>query len=294
MMNIAEAQACAARLSATSESPAADIELLLCHVLECNRTFLFTRRDHPLTATQQAMFEQLLQRRIQGEPVAHLTGSRGFWTFDLEVNASTLIPRPDTECLVEKALELMPASAARVLDLGTGTGAIALALASERPAWQLLAVDCVADAVMLAEKNRQRIGLTNVTVLKGRWFEPVTGRFNLIVSNPPYIDPQDPHLRQGDVRFEPLSALIAEDSGLADIRHIATEARGYLSDGGVLLFEHGYDQADAVQQLLGELHYSQIASARDYGGNDRITWALWHNGAAQNSHDEEESSPNAE
>jgi len=275
-MNITEAQACAAQLSASSDSPAADVELLLCHILDCNRTFLFMHREHQLTAQQQVQLEQLIQRRIQGEPVAHLIGSRGFWTFDLEVNATTLIPRPDTECLVEQALELIPAAAARVLDLGTGTGAIALALASERPAWDVVAVDRVAEAVLLAENNRQRIDLENVTVLQGNWFEPVSGVFDLIVSNPPYIDPQDPHLQQGDVRFEPLSALVAEENGLADIRYIASAARRFLVDGGRLLFEHGYDQASAVQRLLADLKYSEIGSAQDYGGNDRITWARWN------------------
>lgn len=276
-MNILEAQGCAAQLSACSDSPTVDVELLLCHVLECSRTFLFTRREHSLSEAQQLQFEQLLQRRLQGEPIAHLTGIRGFWNLDLEVNATTLIPRPDTECLVEKALELIPPSAARVLDLGTGTGAIALALASECPTWSLVAVDRVADAVALAERNRQRAGLSNVRVLQGSWFEPVDGVFDLIVSNPPYIDPQDPHLEQGDVRFEPLSALVAEEHGLADIRYIATETRAFLADGGTLLFEHGYDQAEAVRQLLADLHYRGIESAQDYGGNDRITWARWHN-----------------
>ncbi|WP_417225246.1 peptide chain release factor N(5)-glutamine methyltransferase [Amphritea sp.] len=288
-MNILEAQGCAARLSACSDSPAADVELLLCHILECDRTFLFTRREHVLSEVQQWQFEQLLQRRLAGEPIAHLTGVRGFWSLDLEVNATTLIPRPDTECLVEKALELIPPSAARVLDLGTGTGAIALALASECPAWSLLAVDRVADAVALAERNRQRTGLANVRVLQGSWFEPVDGVFDLIVSNPPYIDPQDPHLDQGDVRFEPLSALVAEEHGLADIRYIATHARAFLVTGGILLFEHGYDQAEAVRQLLAELRYSDIESAQDYGGNDRITWASWHNPVA-----EQETKQNAE
>lgn len=281
MMNIFEAQGCAARLSFCSDSPAADVELLLCHILGCDRTFLFTRREHVLSEAQQRQFEQLLQRRLEGEPIAHLIGVRGFWSLDLEVNATTLIPRPDTECLVEKALELIPPSAARVLDLGTGTGAIALALASECPAWSLLAVDRVAEAVALAERNRQRAGLANVRVLQGSWFEPIDGVFDLIVSNPPYIDPQDPHLEQGDVRFEPLSALIAEEHGLADIRYIATRARAFLVAGGILLLEHGYDQAEAVRQLLAALQYNDIESAQDYGGNDRITWARWHNPVAE-------------
>lgn len=274
-MNISDALAVAGQLAKSSDSPELDVELLLCHILEKNRTFLFLHRDYLLTAAQQHRFETFIQRRQQGEPIAHLTGSRGFWTLDLDVNPTTLIPRPDTECLVEKALELIPHSVARVLDLGTGTGAIALALASECPAWQLVAVDRVAEAATLAEQNRQRLGLDNVEVLQGSWFEPVEGLFEMIVSNPPYIDPLDPHLEQGDLRFEPVSALVAADKGLADIRQIATQARSFLSAGGKLLFEHGYDQTAAVQQLMVELGYSNIDSAQDYGGNDRITWATW-------------------
>ncbi|MDO6564884.1 peptide chain release factor N(5)-glutamine methyltransferase [Amphritea sp. 1_MG-2023] len=274
-MNIFDAQRQAAQLAAKSDSPVADVELLLCYILGCNRTFLFTHSDQRLTEAQQLQFEQLLERRLQGEPIAHLTGTRGFWNLELEVNASTLIPRPDTECLVEKALQLISPATARVLDLGTGTGAIALSLADERPAWSLVAVDRIAEAVTLAERNRQRAGLENVTVLQGSWFEPVDGVFDLIVSNPPYIDPQDPHLMQGDVRFEPRSALVAEEGGLADIRYIASQASDFLAAGGLLLFEHGYDQTAAVQQLLLELHYTDIESAQDYGGNDRLTWARW-------------------
>ncbi|BBB27523.1 peptide chain release factor N(5)-glutamine methyltransferase [Amphritea japonica] len=283
-MNISDALAITGQLKGSSDSPELDVELLLCHILEKDRTFLFVHRDYQLAEDQQSQFEQLIQRRLQGEPIAHLTGSRGFWTLDLEVNPTTLIPRPDTECLVEKALELIPHSVARVLDLGTGTGAIALALASECPVWQLIAVDRVAEAAALAEQNRQRIGLDNVAVLQGSWFEPVDGLFEMIVSNPPYIDPLDPHLEQGDLRFEPVSALIAADNGLADIRQIATQAREFLVSGGKLLFEHGYDQAAAVQALLSELDYTDIESAQDYGGNDRITWATW----------EKEKTPNAE
>lgn len=274
-MNISEAIACHSRLVGLSDSPQADVELLLCHVCQRSRTFFFTHPEYQLSETEAESFESLLKRRESGEPVAHLTGSRGFWTLDLDVTPSTLIPRADTECLVEKALELIPHSTARVLDLGTGTGAIALALASECPVWQVTGIDRVAEAASLAEQNRNRLGLNNVTILEGSWFEPVDGRFELIVSNPPYIDPQDPHLQQGDVRFEPLSALIADENGLADIRYIATTARQYLSDGGKLLFEHGYDQTAAVQEILKQLNYTEIDSAQDYGGNDRITWATW-------------------
>lgn len=274
-MNISQAQALAEQLQGLSDSPELDIELLLCHVLQRGRTFLFTRPEHQLSDAETAQFTGLLERRMQGEPVAHLTGSRGFWTLDLEVNPSTLIPRPDTETLVEKALELISAGPARVLDLGTGTGAIALSLAQERPAWQVVAVDCVAEAAELAERNRCRLKIQNAEVLLGSWFEPVNGPFEMIVSNPPYIDPQDPHLQQGDVRFEPLSALIADDRGLADIRTIATQARDYLRDNGVLLVEHGYDQTAAVQQVFRALGYQKVDSAQDLGGNDRITWAFW-------------------
>ncbi|MEH6577260.1 MAG: peptide chain release factor N(5)-glutamine methyltransferase [Amphritea sp.] len=274
-MNITQALAGSDQLKATSESPAVDVELLLCHAIDHSRTFLFTRPEYELTAEQQQLFDALLIRRKAGEPVAHLTGSRGFWTLDLEVNATTLIPRPDTECLVEKALELLTESRARVIDLGTGSGAIALALASERPGWQVIGVDRVADAVRLAEKNRCQLGLDNVEILQGSWLEPVTGKFDMIVSNPPYIDPQDPHLSQGDVRFEPLSALVADEAGLADIREIAKQAGQRLKVGGWLVFEHGYEQAETVRNLITELGYRCVDSAQDLAGNDRITWGAW-------------------
>nr|WP_026291562.1 peptide chain release factor N(5)-glutamine methyltransferase [Marinobacterium rhizophilum] len=269
-LTIATALQCAPQLVA-SDSPRLDLELLLCHVLECGRSYLFMHPERALSPQQAADFNALLQRRLAGEPVAHLTGRRGFWTLDLEVSADTLIPRPDTETLVEQALELLPNGAYRVADLGTGTGAIALALASERSQWSLVGCDRVAGAVALAQRNAARLGLANVSFVQGSWFEPLQGRFAMIVSNPPYIDPADPHLGQGDVRFEPRSALVADEAGLADIRRIAEGARSTLETGGWLLFEHGFDQGEAVRALLKGLGYCEVSTLPDLGGRDRVT-----------------------
>jgi release factor glutamine methyltransferase len=269
-LSIAGALQCAVQL-VHCDSPRLDLELLLCHVLGCGRSYLYMHPAQALTPQQTADFDALLQRRLTGEPIAHLTGRRGFWTLELEVSADTLIPRPDTETLVEQALELLPGGAFRVADLGTGSGAIALALASERSQWSLTGCDRVAAAVALAQRNAARLGLGNVSFVHGSWFEPLQGRFAMIVSNPPYIDPEDPHLDAGDVRFEPRSALVAADGGLADIRQIADQARDYLDAGGWLLFEHGFDQAEAVQALLQGLGYREIATLQDLGGRDRVT-----------------------
>ncbi len=274
-LNVAAALSRAAELADVSDSPRLDIELLLCEVLDKPRSWLFTWPDKILSAEQQARFEQLLARRLLGEPVAHLLGYRDFWTLRLKVSPDTLIPRPDTETLVEQALVLLPDGPARVADLGTGTGAIALALASERPQWQLIATDLHPGAVALAQENAQAHQLHNVEILQGSWCVPLQGHFDMIVSNPPYIDPEDPHLDQGDVRFEPLSALTAEDKGLADIRAIAEQAKAHLKPGGWLLFEHGYDQGEAVRDLLRQLGYAQVRTQRDLGDNDRVTLGCW-------------------
>ncbi|WP_428818885.1 peptide chain release factor N(5)-glutamine methyltransferase [Microbulbifer sp. MCCC 1A16149] len=255
-----------------SDSPRLDLEVLLCHLLGKSRAWLYTWPEHPLDDEQQLQFERLLERRIAGEPVAHLTGSREFWSLPLKVNRTTLIPRPDTEVLVETVLELCPQERLSVLDLGTGTGAIALALASERPRWQVTAVDRMPAAVALAEENRQRLGFDNVAVLQSDWFAAVPQqRFDLIVSNPPYIDTQDPHLREGDVRFEPLSALVAEEHGLADIRRIGEDALDFLSDGALLAVEHGWEQGKAVRRIFTEAGYAEVETRLDYAGRERIT-----------------------
>lgn len=255
-----------------SPTPRLDAELLLAAALGKPRSYLRTWPERELDADQLGLFRSHLQRRRQGEPVAYILGHQGFWSLDLEVAPHTLIPRPDTELLVESALALLPATPLAALDLGTGTGAIALALASERPGWQVTGVDRVEDAVALAERNRQRLQLDNVRFLHSHWFSALAGqRFGLILSNPPYIRADDRHLDQGDVRFEPSSALVAGADGLDDIRAIIQAAPQYLLSGGWLLLEHGFDQAEAVRELLATAGFSEAHSRRDLGGHERIS-----------------------
>lgn len=265
-----------AALSAVSDSPRLDVEVLLCHVLGQSRTYLFTWPERQLSADQQAQFERLFERRSRGEPVAHIVGSREFWSLPLAVSSATLIPRPDTELLVELALQLPLPEAAVVVDLGTGTGAIALALASERAGWEILAVDAVEAAVALAEHNRRALGFDNVRVQRGSWFKGLDERrFDLVVSNPPYIDADDPHLAQGDVRFEPASALVAEERGLADLKTIIAAAPCHLHSGGWLLLEHGWQQAVAVSELMVAAGFRQVTCHEDLGGRERVTLGQW-------------------
>jgi release factor glutamine methyltransferase len=270
--SIAELLRLGSVLKGVSDSPRLDLEVLLCHVLGKPRSYLFTWPEKVLDQKSTQQFNDLLKRRADGEPIAYLTGEKEFWSLSLEVNATTLIPRPDTEVLVETALNVMDKSDALVLDLGTGTGAIALALASECPSWQIIAVDTVPDAVKLAEKNRQRLGLNNVSVMRSNWFEGVAQqKFDLIVTNPPYINADDHHLKEGDVRFEPGSALVSGDGGLADIKLIICGAKSNLVDGGCLLIEHGYQQAGAVRNLLSDEGYTQLSTRRDLGGHERLS-----------------------
>ncbi|WP_440053873.1 peptide chain release factor N(5)-glutamine methyltransferase [Pseudoalteromonas sp. T1lg65] len=275
LLSIAQAIAWAtSQLVDSSESAKLDAEVLLLHVINKNRTYLFTWPEAELTPEQQAQFKALVLRREHGEPVAHITGTREFWSLPLQINNSTLIPRPDTETLVEQALSLGLPDDARVLDLGTGTGAIALALASEKPNWQIIAVDASKDAVALAKANQQRLGFNNVTVEHSNWFSAINNqKFDLIVSNPPYIDELDHHLSQGDVRFEPLSALVAPDNGYADIYHIITYGRQFLHVDGYMMLEHGYQQASKIQQFFAQMAYNNILTVRDMAGCDRVTMA---------------------
>lgn len=278
-MTFAQCKALAAQLDEVSDSPRLDIELLLGEVSGKDRTWMFINAATALSDAQQQAFEQLFARRKTGEPIAHILGQREFWSLPLYCDNSTLIPRPDSELLVEACLGLWndEHTGKRVLDLGTGTGAIALALASEQPQWQLVGVDQSPAAITLAEKNRAALQLPNVQLHTSDWFSHVAtaDRFDAIVSNPPYIAAQDPHLQQGDVRFEPKSALVAGNNGLADLQHIIATAPGYLQAGGWLLLEHGYDQGEAVRALLQQAAYVNIQTYRDYGGNERVSVGQW-------------------
>ncbi|SFR56248.1 [protein release factor]-glutamine N5-methyltransferase [Marinobacter gudaonensis] len=265
----------AASVKIGGESPRLDAELLLSHVTGLSRTRFRAWPEQSIPADQAEAFEALVRERQSGRPVAHLLGHQEFWSLPLKVSASTLIPRPDTECLVEAALALPLPEDARVVDLGTGTGAIALALASERPGWQITASDAVAAAVDLARENARDLELS-VTVVESTWFSGLQPqRFDLIVSNPPYIPEQDEHLALGDVRYEPASALVSGPDGLDDLKMIVEQAPDWLVEGGWLLVEHGYDQAESVAALFRERGFSSIRGMQDYGGRDRLTLGQW-------------------
>lgn len=267
-------------LDLVSESAVLEIELLLSHVIKKDRSWLKTWPDFQLSDEQILFFNQLFDRRLQGEPLAFILGFKGFWTLDYAVNSHTLIPRPETELLVEIALSLELYDNSKVIDLGTGTGAIALALASERPNWQIDATDSVHQALELAEFNRKMFGLTNVDIFYSDWFDSVSRRdsassYHLIVSNPPYIEQNDPHLQRGDVRFEPSSALVAGLDGLDALRIIIGQAPMHLSPHGWLLVEHGYDQGNSVRRLFDLTGFKQIKTHADLNLQDRVTMGCW-------------------
>ena len=271
-----------------TENSKIDALVLLQHATGKSRTQILAFDDTEIDEKVRLKLTALLDRRLSGEPIAYILGEKEFWSLPLNVSKGTLIPRPDTEILVEKALQIALEKLQknpphfRILDLGTGTGAIALALASElssicqkqQISLEIIGVDLMPDVVALAQSNAERNKL-NVQFLQSRWFENITGRFDLIVSNPPYIDAQDEHLRQGDVRFEPLSALVANDTGYADLRHIIELAPSYLNSNGVLLLEHGWQQGEKVRSIFQENHWEMVETVRDYGDNERVTLGFW-------------------
>ncbi|MGF1695832.1 peptide chain release factor N(5)-glutamine methyltransferase [Vibrio lamellibrachiae] len=269
--------ATSALVQSGSESPSLDAAVLLCHSLNKPRSFLFTWPDKVLSEQDLSNFHLLLERRLSGEPIAYIVGEREFWSLPLKVSPTTLIPRPDTERLVEIALDKSAEQSGAILDLGTGTGAIALALSSEMPTRRVVGIDLMQDAQALATDNAKSLGITNAQFLSGSWFAPLEDgtKFALIVSNPPYIDETDPHLSQGDVRFEPMSALVAKENGLADIRYISEHAIQFLEHDGWLMFEHGFEQGADVREILTVLGYQHVVTEKDYGNNDRVTLGQW-------------------
>lgn len=261
-----------AQLRESSDSARVDVEILLCHLLGKPRSFLFTWPEHALSASQLQQFSHWIAQRRDGVPVAYLTGRREFYGHEFLVSPETLIPRADTETLVDAVLQRLPETQPlRVADLGTGTGAIAISLALARPHWRVEAVDFSVAILDLVQRNVSRLGASNVRLLQSNWCTRLAGPFDAIVSNPPYIAEDDRHLAQGDVRFEPRSALTSGVDGLDDIRTIIAQAKKLLASQGLLALEHGYDQGDAVRELLAAQGYVRIETLRDLNGQDRVT-----------------------
>ncbi|MCW8854391.1 MAG: peptide chain release factor N(5)-glutamine methyltransferase [Gammaproteobacteria bacterium] len=260
-------------LESSSDSARLDAEILLCHLLQKDRAYLITWPDKELDSQTAESFQQLVQRRQTGEPVAYIIGQKEFWSLNLNVNPHTLIPRPETELLVEYILQHYPADRdIKLADLGTGSGAIALALASERSQWQIIATDQSNEAIKTAEHNAAQLKLNNIEFRQGSWFQPLADEaFDIIVSNPPYVAEHDEHLTQGDVRFEPQSALASGADGLNDIRLIADQARQHLHADGLLIIEHGYDQKDKIFDIFNSLGYKKILQLADIAKKPRVT-----------------------
>ncbi len=265
-------------LASVSDSALLDAEILLCQALNKHRSHLRAWPDRIVEAKELAEFNALLEQRKQGTPIAYITGYREFWSRDFLVTPDVLIPRPDTELLIELSLELLPTdSRSKIIDLGTGSGIIAITLAAERPNVRINAVDISLAALTIAQINARKHQINNILFYQSDWFTNVPDtRFNLIISNPPYIAEHDRHLQQGDLRFEPHSALCSGDSGLKDINIIAATARNYLELGGHLLIEHGYDQQEQVQAVFRAFNYANIETCNDLSGQPRVTYGLWN------------------
>ncbi|KTD16639.1 peptide chain release factor N(5)-glutamine methyltransferase [Legionella jordanis] len=262
------------QLEEYSDSARLDSEVLLAHILQKNRSFLYAYSDSELSQAQWQTYQRFIHQRQQGMPVAYLTGIREFWSLPLKVSEDTLIPRPETELVVELTLALLADKThAEILDLGTGSGAIALACAHERPKWHIIACDCSLAAIQVAEENASRLNLNNISFYHSNWFEniPAEPVFDAIVANPPYIAAHDPHLAQGDVRYEPKLALVSEEEGLYALKHIIKHSIARLKPGGLLLVEHGFDQKSAVTSMLKDYGYTQIQCWQDNQANDRVS-----------------------
>ena len=266
------------RLATVSESAQLDAEVLLCHCLNKNRSFLRAWPEHQPSTNQINQFEELILQRQQGTPVAYLIGKREFWSREFTVGPDVLIPRPDTELLIELSLDLLPENKpCKIIDLGTGSGILAITLAAERSLATVIATDISEAALNTARHNAKQLKINNVRFLSSHWFDTIPEQdFDLVISNPPYIADNDPHLQQGDVRFEPKTALISDEKGLKDIRLIAEQARQHLKLGGHLLVEHGYDQQTEVQAIFTQLNYRQVVTHHDLSGNPRVTSGLWN------------------
>lgn len=259
-------------LALQQDEARSEVQALLQAVLGVNRAYLLAHPERVFTEPEGIRYQAWLQRRLQGEPLAYIVGEREFFGLRFKVTPATLIPRADTELLVELALARISSEGAHVLDLGTGSGAIALSIAHNRPDIEVTAPDASEAALLVARENAQRLNIRNTTFVQSDWFSALSGqRFDVVVSNPPYIAEADPHLKQGDLRFEPLRALAAGADGLDDIRRIVSQACAHILPGGWLLLEHGYDQAAAVRELLLQTGYAEVFSARDLAGIERVS-----------------------
>lgn len=273
-MNIKQALAAATqKLQTTSDTPHIDSEVLLSQVLSVNRSYFHTWPDKNLTAEQETAFNELIHRRQQGEPVAYIVGHKEFWSMEFKVTPDVLIPRPETEMLVEQTLELLSKKEKLIVaDLGTGSGAIAIALAKERPQWRIIATDQCNEALSIAKQNASDHDINNIEFHQSDWFSNFPHiKCHVIVSNPPYIEEHDPHLTQGDVRFEPQEALKSGEDGLRDIAIITTHATEYLHEDGYLLIEHGFEQGQVVRELFSNACFQGVKTLKDLAGHERIT-----------------------